>query len=199
MFFFSNDISSSFQTCNFPQIARTFVKGWLERTKPPFGTIGSFILLAIIYTTFCDTFSNSSLQVDRYDLVAIAFIGKLIYVIKNQINKVIKQNLLIIQCFCQRLHQFRNMILFKKNQTKFVTVEMFNNLIINSVVCLQVTLITIVFFTLDKSKWMDLRPGDVACAIFCATHKSLTLGLFLVPYSYSAPCSSDGCTSFSRF
>jgi len=108
------------------QIARTFVKGWLERTKPPFGTIGSFILLAIIYTTFCDTFSNSSLQVDRYDLVAIAFI----------------------------------------------------------VVCLQVTLITIVFFTLDKSKWMDLRPGDVACAIFCATHKSLTLGIPMIKIIY---------------
>ena len=38
------------------QIVRKFVKEWLEAKKPPFGQIGSFMLLMIIYTTFCDTF-----------------------------------------------------------------------------------------------------------------------------------------------
>jgi len=38
------------------QFLRRFVKDWLEAKKPPFGQIGSFMLLMIIYTTFCDTF-----------------------------------------------------------------------------------------------------------------------------------------------
>ena len=38
------------------QILRQFVKEWLEVRKPPFGEMSSFMLLMIIYTTFCDTF-----------------------------------------------------------------------------------------------------------------------------------------------
>jgi len=61
----------------FRQVVRQFIKDWLERVKPPFGTIGSFILLLIIYTTFCDTFSNSTLQIDKFSLFAVAVTGKL--------------------------------------------------------------------------------------------------------------------------
>lgn len=35
------------------------VRNWLETTQPPFGQIGSGILLMIIYTTFCDTFGSA--------------------------------------------------------------------------------------------------------------------------------------------
>ena len=38
------------------QIVRTQIKDWLEAKKPPFGQIGSFMLLMIIYSAFCDTF-----------------------------------------------------------------------------------------------------------------------------------------------
>ena len=38
------------------QILRGYVKEWLEVRKPPFGQIGSCMLLMIIYTAFCDTF-----------------------------------------------------------------------------------------------------------------------------------------------
>lgn len=57
------------------QIARHFVKMWLERTKPPFGVIGSCVLLLIIYTTFCDTFANPNLDIDKSSLIAVALIG----------------------------------------------------------------------------------------------------------------------------
>jgi len=108
----------------FGQIARVFVRGWLERKKPPFGTIGSFILLTIIFTTFCDTFSNDSLEIDRYSLLAIAL----------------------------------------------------------TVLCIQVTLISIVFFSLQK--FHHFQPADIVCAIFCSTHKSLTLGIPMIKIIY---------------
>ncbi|XP_071786692.1 sodium/bile acid cotransporter 7-like isoform X2 [Asterias amurensis] len=56
------------------QIVRLFIKGWLERTKPPFGTLGKAVLLLIIYSTFCDTFSNTALHIDHYSLCAMIFI-----------------------------------------------------------------------------------------------------------------------------
>ena len=50
------------------------VRDWLETTKPPFGQIGSAILLAIIYTTFCDTFGSGNLNIDAYSLFSIILI-----------------------------------------------------------------------------------------------------------------------------
>ncbi|EDO46325.1 predicted protein [Nematostella vectensis] len=47
------------------------VKLWMERTKPPFGTIGSCVLLLIIYTTFCDTFSHDIGDIDTFSLMGI--------------------------------------------------------------------------------------------------------------------------------
>ncbi|XP_068961574.1 sodium/bile acid cotransporter 7 isoform X1 [Petaurus breviceps papuanus] len=56
------------------QIVRRYIKDWLERKKPPFGTISSCVLLTIIYTTFCDTFSNTNIDLDGLSLLIILFI-----------------------------------------------------------------------------------------------------------------------------
>lgn len=50
------------------------VKKWMEETKPPFGTIGSCVLLLIIYTTFCDTFSSDVGDIDSTNLLAVVII-----------------------------------------------------------------------------------------------------------------------------
>ncbi|XP_028609241.1 sodium/bile acid cotransporter 7 isoform X2 [Grammomys surdaster] len=55
-------------------IVRRYIKDWLERKKPPFGVVSSSVLLMIIYTTFCDTFSNPSIDLDKFSLVLILFI-----------------------------------------------------------------------------------------------------------------------------
>ncbi|XP_030891959.1 sodium/bile acid cotransporter 7-like [Leptonychotes weddellii] len=56
------------------QIVRRYIKDWLERKKPPFGAISSSVLLMIIYTTFCDTFSNPNIDLDKFSLILILFI-----------------------------------------------------------------------------------------------------------------------------
>ncbi|XP_006872340.1 PREDICTED: sodium/bile acid cotransporter 7 [Chrysochloris asiatica] len=56
------------------QIVRRYIKEWLERRKPPFGTVSSSVLLMIIYTTFCDTFSNPNIDLDKFSLIVIVFI-----------------------------------------------------------------------------------------------------------------------------
>nr|XP_002131347.1 sodium/bile acid cotransporter 7 [Ciona intestinalis] len=127
---FIDIFSSLFVTVVVPilvgQIARQFVKGWLERTQPPFGIIGSFILLLIIYTTFCDTFSNSNLKIDYFSLASVA-----------------------------------------------ATVFLW-----------QATLITLVFFITTRVTWLGFKPQDTVCAMFCATHKSLTLGIPMIKIIY---------------
>ncbi|XP_053786589.1 sodium/bile acid cotransporter 7 isoform X3 [Desmodus rotundus] len=55
-------------------IVRRYIKDWLERTKPPFGAVSSSVLLLIIYTTFCGTFSNPNIDLDKLSLVVILFI-----------------------------------------------------------------------------------------------------------------------------
>ncbi|XP_067592838.1 sodium/bile acid cotransporter 7 isoform X5 [Pseudorca crassidens] len=55
-------------------IVRRYIKDWLERKKPPFGAVSSSVLLVIIYTTFCDTFSNPDIDLDRFSLILILFI-----------------------------------------------------------------------------------------------------------------------------
>lgn len=58
------------------QIVRRYIKDWLERKKPPFGAISSCVLLMIIYTTFCDTFANPNIDLDKFSLIIIVFISK---------------------------------------------------------------------------------------------------------------------------
>ncbi|XP_064609966.1 sodium/bile acid cotransporter 7-like [Liolophura sinensis] len=53
------------------QVVRSYVKSSMERRKIPFGEIGSAILLMIIYTTFCDTFSHSEVEIDSLSLMSI--------------------------------------------------------------------------------------------------------------------------------
>lgn len=56
------------------QCLRTCVKDWMERNKPPFGTLSSCTLLLIIYTTFCDTFLRSTIGIHGSSLVIMALI-----------------------------------------------------------------------------------------------------------------------------
>ncbi|CAH2301119.1 sodium bile acid cotransporter 7 isoform X1 [Pelobates cultripes] len=75
---FTSIFSQLFMTVVVPliigQIVRRYIKDWLERKKPPFGAISSCVLLMIIYTTFCDTFSNPNIDLDTFSLVVIVFI-----------------------------------------------------------------------------------------------------------------------------
>ncbi|ESO99959.1 hypothetical protein LOTGIDRAFT_112710 [Lottia gigantea] len=63
------------------QIVRRNHKLWLEQLHLPLGEIGSGILLLIIYTTFCDTFSHQDLQVDQFSLVSLVLLIILIQVL----------------------------------------------------------------------------------------------------------------------
>ncbi|XP_017652219.1 sodium/bile acid cotransporter 7 isoform X1 [Nannospalax galili] len=75
---FTSIFSQLFMTVVVPliigQIVRRYIKDWLERKQPPFGTVSSSVLLMIIYTTFCDTFSNPHIDLDKFSLVLILFI-----------------------------------------------------------------------------------------------------------------------------
>ncbi|XP_052583181.1 sodium/bile acid cotransporter 7 isoform X1 [Peromyscus californicus insignis] len=75
---FTSIFSQLFMTVVVPlvigQIVRRYIKDWLERKKPPFGVVSSSVLLMIIYTTFCDTFSNPHIDLDKFSLVLILFI-----------------------------------------------------------------------------------------------------------------------------
>ena len=56
----------------FGQFCRQYIKSWMERTNPPLGQIGSFMLLMIIYTTFCDTFTSNVKVIQPVDLFILA-------------------------------------------------------------------------------------------------------------------------------
>ncbi|XP_048386615.1 sodium/bile acid cotransporter 7 isoform X2 [Stegostoma tigrinum] len=55
-------------------ILRRYSKDWLERKQPPFGVISSCVLLMIIYSTFCDTFSNPKINLDTFSLIIIVLL-----------------------------------------------------------------------------------------------------------------------------
>lgn len=75
---FSSIFSQLFMTVVVPlvlgQVCRSFLREFLDRRKPPFGTVSSAVLLMIIYTTFCDTFSNPSIQLDPTSLLLVVLI-----------------------------------------------------------------------------------------------------------------------------
>uniref|UniRef100_A0A3B5ABQ0 Solute carrier family 10 member 7 n=1 Tax=Stegastes partitus TaxID=144197 RepID=A0A3B5ABQ0_9TELE len=56
------------------QVCRGFLRELLERRKPPFGAVSSCVLLMIIYTTFCDTFSNPDIELDPTSLLLLVLI-----------------------------------------------------------------------------------------------------------------------------
>ncbi|XP_006823728.1 sodium/bile acid cotransporter 7-A-like [Saccoglossus kowalevskii] len=107
------------------QFVRRFIKDWLERTKPPFGQVGSGMLLLIIYTTFCETFSSTSLDLDRFHLLCVVCV----------------------------------------------------------VLILQLGLILLTFL-LSRIERLGYSPADTVCIMFCATHKSLTLGIPMLKIIY---------------
>ncbi|KAK7909982.1 hypothetical protein WMY93_014666 [Mugilogobius chulae] len=75
---FSSIFSQLFMTVVVPlilgQVCRRFLREFLDRKKPPFGAISSCVLLMIIYTTFCDTFSNPSIELEPTSLLLIVLI-----------------------------------------------------------------------------------------------------------------------------
>uniref|UniRef100_A0A8C1EXE3 Sodium/bile acid cotransporter n=1 Tax=Cyprinus carpio carpio TaxID=630221 RepID=A0A8C1EXE3_CYPCA len=77
---FSSIFSQLFMTVVVPlivgQVCRRFLRECLDRRKPPFGTVSSVVLLMIIYTTFCDTFSNPNIELDHLSLLIVIFISE---------------------------------------------------------------------------------------------------------------------------
>ncbi|XP_068164253.1 sodium/bile acid cotransporter 7 isoform X2 [Antennarius striatus] len=75
---FTSIFSQLFMTVVVPlllgQVCRRFLKDVLERRKLPFGAISSAVLLLIIYTTFCDTFSNPHIELDPTSLLLVILI-----------------------------------------------------------------------------------------------------------------------------
>uniref|UniRef100_A0A674MYJ1 Sodium/bile acid cotransporter n=1 Tax=Takifugu rubripes TaxID=31033 RepID=A0A674MYJ1_TAKRU len=75
---FSSIFSQLFMTVVVPlilgQVCRSFAREFLERRKPPFGTVSSAVLLMIIYTTFCDTFSNPNIELGPISLLLVVLI-----------------------------------------------------------------------------------------------------------------------------
>ncbi|XP_012944016.1 sodium/bile acid cotransporter 7-B isoform X2 [Aplysia californica] len=52
------------------QIIRNSQYRWLQRQRIPFRTIGHVLILFIIYTTFCATFSRTDIQMDTLSLLS---------------------------------------------------------------------------------------------------------------------------------
>uniref|UniRef100_G3Q413 Sodium/bile acid cotransporter n=1 Tax=Gasterosteus aculeatus aculeatus TaxID=481459 RepID=G3Q413_GASAC len=75
---FSSIFSQLFMTVVVPlvlgQVCRGFLREYLERRKLPFGAVSSGVLLMIIYTTFCDTFSNPHIELDPTSLLLVVLI-----------------------------------------------------------------------------------------------------------------------------
>ncbi|XP_033839862.1 sodium/bile acid cotransporter 7 isoform X1 [Periophthalmus magnuspinnatus] len=75
---FSSIFSQLFMTVVVPlilgQACRRFLRDFLDRRKPPFGAVSSCVLLMIIYTTFCDTFSNPTIELEPSSLLSIVLI-----------------------------------------------------------------------------------------------------------------------------
>uniref|UniRef100_W5KD57 Sodium/bile acid cotransporter n=1 Tax=Astyanax mexicanus TaxID=7994 RepID=W5KD57_ASTMX len=119
---FSSIFSQLFMTVVVPlivgQVCRRFLRDWLERRKPPFGAISSLVLLMIIYTTFCDTFSNPDIELDHLSLLLIVFI----------------------------------------------------------IFSIQITFMLLTFLLSTRAS-SGFSAADSVAIIFCATHKSLTLGI----------------------
>ncbi|XP_015256545.1 PREDICTED: sodium/bile acid cotransporter 7 isoform X3 [Cyprinodon variegatus] len=77
---FTSIFSQLFMTVVVPlilgQVCRGFLREFLDRRKPPFGAISSAVLLMIIYTTFCDTFSNPNIELDPTSLLLVVLISR---------------------------------------------------------------------------------------------------------------------------
>ena len=108
------------------QITRRYIKEWMQRTKPPFGTIGSCMLLLIIYTTFCDTFTSNMGTLGLSQIIMVGFM----------------------------------------------------------ILLIQIMFISLIFIISTKLS-LGYAPGDIVALMFCATHKSLTLGMPMLKIIYA--------------
>ena len=108
------------------QYLRPKIVDWMEEHKPPFGTVASCTLLLIIYSAFCDTFSNKDISLPRSELLTVLV----------------------------------------------------------TVVIIQLSLLTLVF-TITQSSYFKFSKPDTVCAMYCSTHKSLTLGIPMLKIMYS--------------
>uniref|UniRef100_A0A8C2HLG3 Sodium/bile acid cotransporter n=1 Tax=Cyprinus carpio TaxID=7962 RepID=A0A8C2HLG3_CYPCA len=119
---FTSIFSQLFMTVVVPlivgQVCRRFLRECLDRRKPPFGTVSSVVLLMIIYTTFCDTFSNPNIELDHLSLLIVVVI----------------------------------------------------------IFSIQLSFMALIFF-LSTRKSSGFTAADSVAIMFCATHKSLTLGI----------------------
>uniref|UniRef100_A0A671LGF4 Sodium/bile acid cotransporter n=1 Tax=Sinocyclocheilus anshuiensis TaxID=1608454 RepID=A0A671LGF4_9TELE len=119
---FTSIFSQLFMTVVVPlivgQVCRRSLRECLDRRKPPFGTVSSVVLLMIIYTTFCDTFSNPNIELDHLSLLIVVFI----------------------------------------------------------IFSIQLSFMALIFF-LSTRKSSGFTAADSVAIMFCATHKSLTLGI----------------------
>lgn len=75
---FSSIFSQLFITVVLPlvlgQVCRRHLRECLERRQLPFGAVSSAVLLLIIYTTFCDTFISTKVELDHLSLLCISLI-----------------------------------------------------------------------------------------------------------------------------
>ncbi|CAG5131287.1 unnamed protein product, partial [Candidula unifasciata] len=103
------------------QIIRSRQQRWLHRQNVPFATIGQVLIIYIIYTTFCSTFSRTDFDVDTYSLVALTLL----------------------------------------------------------IFCLQLGIMACLLLT-SSSSLFNFNSLDRVAITYCATHKSLTLGIPLI-------------------
>lgn len=73
------------------QWLRAYVKEWMEKNKPPFGTLSSCTLLLIIYTTFCDTFLQSTVGIHGSSLAIMAFMILLLQLVLISLSFYLSQ------------------------------------------------------------------------------------------------------------
>ncbi|KAG8518383.1 Sodium/bile acid cotransporter 7 [Galemys pyrenaicus] len=143
------------------QIVRRYIKDWLERKKPPFGAVSSSVLLMIIYTTFCDTFSNPSIDLDKFSLILILFI----------IFSIQLSFMLLTFVFSTR----RDVCCLLAPMTETSSGSSSSQDVVDTDV-LSHSSLSRAYKGRGRRNNSGFTPADTVAIIFCSTHKSLTLG-----------------------
>ncbi|CAL8241283.1 unnamed protein product [Merluccius merluccius] len=158
---FSSIFSQLFVTVVVPlllgQVCRRFLREILERRKLPFGAVSSFILLIIIYTTFCDTFSNPDVELEPSSLLVV-----------------------VLTIFSIQMSFMLLMFLFTTRSVLIPSCHL-------SLHCLYLTegwQRSDMVLSLRRSG-SGFTPADTVAIMFCSTHKSLTLGIPMLKIVFS--------------
>lgn len=134
----------------------------------PFSQISSIVLLLIIYATFCDTFSGMHQAIGA----------------QNSIAPLPQQHIISVRL--ADAHDALCIPLLLNPNPGNVEIEAGDLLkIVIIIVLIQGAEIIAVFVLSNR---LQFKPADTVCAVFCATHKSLTLGMScvtLLPHSPS--------------